>query len=56
MCWEPLPSIPRVPDLRAFYAALGDAPEPVRLNGNDPAVFSLVTLAVLLGRHKAGHR
>jgi hypothetical protein len=55
MCWEPLSSIPRVPDLRAFYAALGDRPEPARLNGNDPEVFSLITIAVLLGRRK-GHR
>jgi len=47
MCWEPLPAIPRVLDLRAFYAAVEAAGwEPERLNGNDPRVFVLVSDAV----------
>ena len=55
MCWEPLPSIPRVPDLRAYDQAVREAGwDPPRLNGNDPNVYKVVGNACALTKRLLG--
>lgn len=55
MCWEPLPSIPRAPDLRAFDAAVREAGwDPPRLNGNDDRVYKVVGNACALTKRLLG--